>query len=482
MSFLSWNCSNGIANKIDNIRVVMDKFVPEIAFIHEAEITENQLGPCQIKGYDLLTANTISVGKSRTVCYRLKNSGFKQAQIKQENLIDMIVLENLDTILIGLYRGFKLPENCLPAEFFQRYLDEINKYSNSWKEIIVMGDFNIDPKRDVSKWNGRMLENFILSNGLKQHVRGTTRRRIILKKNGSYSTQESLIDLVLSRDIKPKKVTKKSDYVSDHCIILVQCEASRLPNITKKFQIRDLTKLNQHNILREAFKKPNITTLDEINNLHEEIYEKLAPIRSARTRNPLQLINPRIEKIKKRRDRLYQDYKRTGNLDILMSVKNETKRLKKAIKRERKIVIENKSKSPNTNTFWDFVKVLQGRKDKIVIDHIKDGDKTIGTDAEIAEALANFFKHKVDSLRAGHAPIQDLSGEMDTLKQRKIITKFNKADVETALKSFKGKLSSGVDGIPAKIVKMSSPALIGIYVDLFNKVLENGLPPPVENC
>jgi len=82
-----------------------------------------------------------------------------------------------------------------------------------------------------------------------------------------------------------------------------------------------------------------------VNTLHSQVYEKLAPTRTIWTRNPLQIANPRIGKA----------FKRDNNLFL---TKQETKRLKRAIKKERSIIIENKSKSPN---IWDFVKCLYTR-------------------------------------------------------------------------------------------------------------------------
>jgi len=299
MLFLSWNCANGLVNKIDNVRVVVEKFIPEIAFIQESNLKDQQIGPCQIKGYDLLTSNTLLSGCSRIACYKKRGSQFKQLKV-QNDTIDLIILESDFALIIGLYRGFKIYDGSLPKDHFQKYLTEIERNLKINKELIIMGDFNIDPRRDINKWNGRMLEDFVLSQGLIQHVKGNTRKRIVLKSNGQYQTQMSQIDLVLSKNILNIKVSKKSDYVSDHSIIITEC--SHLPRTphTTKLMLRDNTKLKEYNILQEAFKAQNIHNLHDLNNLHLSIYEKLAPLRSIRIRDPQQVINPRIEKIKKK--------------------------------------------------------------------------------------------------------------------------------------------------------------------------------------
>jgi len=136
---------------------------------------------------------------------------------------------------------------------------------------------------------------------------------------------------MVNTNFKPIAVKKETDYVSDHQIIMVCLKTIPSPEITTKFKIRDLTKLSEGNILRIAFRHPKITTLNDVNALHRSIYEKLAPIRTARTRNPTQLVNPRIEKVKKKRDRLLKKYHKTGNENTLIQAKEETKRLKRVI-------------------------------------------------------------------------------------------------------------------------------------------------------
>jgi len=160
----------------------MEKFTPELAFIHEAELKESMIGPCHITGYEIITAPTLASGISRTICYRKRNSSFKPITITDTS-IDLIAFQFNNIVVVGLYRGFKLPHGCTPSDQFKKYIGAIESFIPRCKDIIIMGDFNIDPKRDINKWHGKALEEFIIRNGLTQHVKGTTRRRTILKSN-----------------------------------------------------------------------------------------------------------------------------------------------------------------------------------------------------------------------------------------------------------------------------------------------------------
>jgi len=188
MSILSWNCANGLGNKLDSVKIVIQKHVPDLAFIQESEITDAQIGPCSIPGYELFCANTLETfGKARIVCYCKKNSFFRK--IKTPDGIDLIGFECPDVIIFGLYRGFRIYDNTLPADYLIRYLDAIKHFNSGAKEIVIIGDFNIDPIRDENKWHGKILNEWALENGLVQHVRGVTRKRTILKANGQYQLQ-----------------------------------------------------------------------------------------------------------------------------------------------------------------------------------------------------------------------------------------------------------------------------------------------------
>jgi len=338
MLFLSWNCGNGLNSKIDAVRYLIEKSNPDALFIHEAEAKIGQLSYFQIKNYDLVPANSINGPHqmARTVCYIKNSSPLKVIQTNDSNA-DIIMLEMGKIAFAGLYRGFKLPPNTLPQSYFESYLRILDTIVSNMKftEIFIMGDFNIDPQRDMKKWNGKMLEEWSTEHCLTQHIKGTTRQRDILMASGKYTRQKSLIDLVYSRNVLPGvNFNKTSDYGSDHVCLQINLQIKQ-EIATRKIFIRDATKLTEANILREAFKvNTPINTLHHLNEVHHNILEKLAPTRTVRLRDPSNIVNPRIEKVKKKRDRLYRKYKKTGNPALLTSVKLESRRLKNVIKKE----------------------------------------------------------------------------------------------------------------------------------------------------
>jgi len=480
MIILSWNCGNGLRSKLDAVRYIIEKSNPDAFFIHEAEITQNHLAYYSIKNYELVTSNSISgpSGKARTICYIKLHTSIKVVQIK-DDLVDLVIIEVDNIAIAGLYRGFKTPSNLLPNQFFERYLSSLNIITGhkKYKDIFIIGDFNIDPIRDSGKWNGKMLEKWSSENFLTQHIKGITRQRTVLNASGQYSTQKSLIDLAFSRNILPTvKYRKNTDYGSDHICLEINIKLE-LTSQTRKIFIRDTTKLSEINILKEAFKNTTtISTLEELGELHYNILEKLAPTRTIRIRTPNNIINPRVEKVKKLRDRLYKEYKKSGNHETLAQAKLQTKRLKKVIKREAYIKLSKKAQTPNSECFWKVVNELQGKNCKNEIKSIIDeNEKVIDDDTEIANTLASFFKNKVENLRTGHTPLENTDRLMTNLRNDSNYD-FTEEEIAAAIQNTKPKMSSGPDGIPTKIVKYSYPALALIYRDLFNRFLKNGIP------
>jgi len=89
----------------------------------------------------------------------------------------------------------------------------------------------------------------------------------------------------------------------------------------------------------------------------------------------------------------------------------------------------------------------------------------------IAQHVADFFDNKIKGLTSGLAPLTRPS--LDGLP---IMEDFKLEEVKNAISKVKGKMSSGIDGIPLKLVKLYGLVLPEVYLGLFNSVLSKGFP------
>ncbi len=86
---LFWNCCGGLPSKINEIKLIIDKYGPEAFFIAESELTQINTPWCQIKGYNLLTSETTL---SRIACYLVIGSSLTQTENSTDTQI--IVLDD----------------------------------------------------------------------------------------------------------------------------------------------------------------------------------------------------------------------------------------------------------------------------------------------------------------------------------------------------------------------------------------------------
>lgn len=198
-----------------------------------------------------------------------------------------------------------------------------------------------------------------------------------------------------------------------------------------------------------------------------------APYRVIRV-NEKEFINTKLEALKKRRDRYIKRYKKGKNrLVNLAKAKTFSDTIKRVVRKEMRRKIQAKAKCPNPKTFWKMINELQGKfhKNPNVITH---KGITYKEDKDIAEAFADFFINKVESL--SDTPV--LPCRLPKPTQPVV---FNTNEVDSVLKSIKNKKTMGLDNLPQFIFN-ESRTVIAVHVeDLLNGFAANGLPLNLKN-
>jgi len=239
-------------------------------------------------------------------------------------------------------------------------------------------------------------------------------------------------------------------------------------NCTNRSNVMDYSRMTPKMVKDRV--RGNPSCLQDVNNLHKNILDDLAPERVIRTRGEGQLVNPRIEKIKKKRDRMLKKYKKTNDKKYLTKCRLLTKSLCRTVKHEFKESFQRKATSPNTKCFWNSVNDLQGKKQRkrlsLNINGVQCEDDTI-----LSNHVASFFDSKIrkltESMPKTSLPAIGALGKMDYFSEEEILA---------ALKNAKSKMSCGPDGIPMKLVKLFGLASPDIYRSLFNDIIDNGYP------
>jgi saccharopine dehydrogenase-like NADP-dependent oxidoreductase len=120
----------------------------------------------------------------------------------------------------------------------------------------------------------------------------------------------------------------------------------------------------------------------------------MLPKRVVRLRGEHEFENSRIEALKKKRDRQFKKFKKTGNEKYYRKSKSLTKTLVKVIKKEQKRVFRAKLNSHGVQSFWKTVGDLFATTSKDEFQLKINGSNT--TDGEVvAQAFASFFEQKI---------------------------------------------------------------------------------------
>lgn len=464
-----WNCGGGVRSKFDYIKDHVQINKPGLLFISESEMSSWETQMFAVSNYDLLTANTISKGKSRIVCYIHSSIKYKQVPIGSPDL-DIIAVDIGGYRVVGLYRPFKLPPNCPRVSFFQSIVNTLKVLSHTDKQLLIGGDFNVDLFKPSSNLND--LHNWSITFGLQQLVQTNTWRRIVLNEIKQSAIDHIYASEELSINIIPS--------VSDHDMIVVFKEFETTER--KKVWIRDWRGYNKdlmNNEFNTKLSQMSITSdqlnYNEFSKIVLEIVDVLAPKRVIRIKDN-QIVSARLEKLKKKRDRLFKRFRKEGskNVTLLKEIKDLNKDIKKRVRLESVRLFQSKAKSPDPKVFWQVVNQSLGKLGaqdiELEINGIRTGDSGV-----LVNEFANFFHNKVVSLSIAPSPITPLLRPTRPLR-------FSTCELEKVLKSVKGKKCHGVDGIPQIALKdVADSALIGL-ASLFESFASNGLPESLKEA
>jgi len=197
-----------------------------------------------------------------------------------------------------------------------------------------------------------------------------------------------------------------------------------------------------------------------------------------RTARLTDLVDNEVERRKKKRKRKLHKMKKLrkrGELteemeeNFLSCIGNLNEEIKKHIKTSAKRTIQKKLESNNPKSFWNQIKKLEGniREEESIGQMTKDGLGLTNTE-EITDAFKDFFISKVATLSKNEEPYNWVRSAESV--------RFESSDVLEVLKTYKGKLSSGPDGLMMKVVKDCIPAVLEPFTKLMNMIAQHGMP------
>lgn len=455
------------------INMIIDKYKPTAFFISEDEVTPINQSWFTIKDYHMITSPTLLSGKSRLVCYLLLSSPLQHRPdlLTQGCLSEIIPLEHNNKLIVGVYRPFKLLDGYTKSSSSDEFFTNLDSLASSRHQKWFGGDFNINLKLDnveatrIKEWQD--------DNALHQLVDKDTWSRIITTSDGNMVLRKSMIDHLYTSESE-SSFGIEDKWTSDHNLIVLYLPeppgVHRIKTKTRSWRNYSATSL-------EAMVRNKVVLLDldddadslnsAVNDVLLSSYNDLCPERSIRTARPTDIVSDDIERIKKKLKRKMAAYNKSKNSKLLQEISTLDKALKFKINNVRKKLIRQKMQLGNKRSFWDTVRRLQGEvKQNESIKINLNGQLTTNL-SEILEAFASFFVNKVERL-------SNSSGQYLWARNSSAIH-ITENELELAVKSLKGKLCSGHDGVPLKIVKHAAPGMSSLLLRLMRSAAR-GIP------
>jgi len=226
-----WNCARDITSKRMIIKNAINKLLPTIFFISEADRTpEHDESLINIKGYEIHYSQSLEKHqKSRLIAYVLEGTNLERRESLENPDDEIIIFDRvfskkgaIDRV-IGIYRPFTGPDQVNSSEAnwcrFKRLMSTLDCALRGCKRATIVGDFYVDwLKTEAEEAQNRYLD------GLKSLCEKHSLRQLIceptrFQKN---SDRESLLDHIYTNENMTKTDSGTLDLSqSDHLVIFV---------------------------------------------------------------------------------------------------------------------------------------------------------------------------------------------------------------------------------------------------------------------
>ena len=355
------------------------------------------------------------------------------------------------------------------------------------KEIIVMGDFNVNVMNDSSS-----TRNWLLTTG------SSNLTQLVTKPTRVTPTSETLIDHAYTNTPDNIiEVTVPVLGVSDHYPVCITRKLSKTFDIgpvhkfinyrcTKTFdEDQFLTDLNnQPWSVIDIFDDSN-DALDYFSEIFNAVLSTHAPQKQKRVKRPKQpkWINDEILSAMKTRDR----FKNTKNSSQYALWRNKVKTLIRNAKT--RLYSESINTNSNPRHLWKNLNDMTGKSTQSCTDFINDEDGSPILDPKVcANTFNNFFtsihtKFNTENNSNNHTQHPDLNTINDHVKEKLentpefSIPLVTEAFIFKQLQNLKTDKATGTDGLSAKYLKLSAQIISKPLAAILNLSIQTGSYP-----
>ena len=482
----SWNLCNGLINKVDYVRNLLQSEDIDILFLQETELKINYNEDIiKIQGYNIETSNTEST--KRIAAYIKNNINYTRVTELEETNVILLNIEAKYTFtqIIGIYRPFKLTANVGQLDSFKRQINEITKFMRDDTNKILIGDVNLDYlKKNVQIYAQRRIYDELLEAAnafdLTQLVSEITWARIYQGQMRS-----SILDHVYTNnedqigDIRVEKLE-----ISDHSVVIIKTKGMTNKkgvilyqyDCWKAYSKEALLEELHNSNLRELHGLPTQELSDKLDQILGKIRDKLVVTKTGKKKTEDSNLPSHIILMKNKLKNMYKRAKRESNVALM----KRSRRLEKTIRCNIKTSKENKIRIEaglGPNNLWKAVKIANGVSQSELPTLVKDDNSLTETDKEKAELFADAFTEKitniVNEVRPEDGSYEGVKKIFGNYEQNWI----NEDIVSKTIDELKPKRCEGYDRIPLLFFKDGKDELLETITILMKKVTEDSYIP-----
>ncbi|KAI8483732.1 hypothetical protein Bbelb_385240 [Branchiostoma belcheri] len=471
-----------VRNKTAELATVVDTYKPDIVAGTESWLNQN------IASSEIFPSNYIAHRKDRQTG---QGGGVFQA-----NRDDLIVTHrpDLDTdcevlwtqtqlagrkpLIIGTY--YRPPsDQGNSLDELDRSIGKMGAKINS-DNVIILGDFNTPG----IKWDTTVADN-------SQAYTGQAEKLLNLMDNhGLFQTVQeptrngNLLDLVLVNNPNIIEKTTVVPGISDHDMVLVDVNLALKQNRKPKRKVYIRTKADEPAIKKDLtdyatnFHKRtqdmSVTQKwSEFKDKMKDTMNKHIPSKITSSRYNLPWFNRNLRRHCRKKQRLYNKAKKTGQEEDWNKYKRVKKGVQKSIRQAHSKYVADilgEAIVDKPKTFWSYIKGL--RKDLVGVAPLKVGNTIISDSGKKAEVLSSQFKSVFTEEDTTDMPSL---GQPCTPPMEHIVVSTD--GVEKMLQGLNPSKASGPDQIPPWFLKLTASEIAPVLTNIFQHSLNTAEIP-----
>ena len=370
------------------------------------------------------------------------------------------------------------------ANFKNLFAGMLDLATANLKEVIVMGDLNVNYHRNEDNTE---IKSIISVNGFKQIVKEATR---------TTENTATLIDIIITNNPSVIACTKVVPIAfSDHDLIGCVRKQHHLKYVSKVINCRNTKNYSKELMCDELFKQdwtPVYESTDVnyawtcMKDIISSCFDKLAPIIKKRIRGkPSPWLTDEIKKAMNTRDILLRKSRKTKFESDIIAYRKKRNEVNSLLNKAKQAYYKDllNETSNNLDSFWSVIKKLYpNNPSKSSPPMFKIGSINTSDPLTISNGFCSYFSTIVTSLKKKVFPLRDCLWIFQVKQSARTNCRFKFETVKfqqvfNQLKSLKKKKSTGLDNIPAYVLKDCASVITEPLTHIINSSLITGVFP-----